>query len=149
MKTVSEKLIELDNTEWYRELFNNRRNGQNGNKLRTYRLYKHDVNSAPYVLQNISRFERRTMALFRSGALPLAYETGRYSRPPVPVNDRLCVYCNSGRVENEKYFLMESNLYDDLRYNLFFKISKFVDNFHTLDIDTKFVKLMTCLDIQH
>jgi hypothetical protein len=46
METVSEKLIELDNTEWYRELFNNRHNGQNGNKLRTYRLYKHDVNSA-------------------------------------------------------------------------------------------------------
>jgi hypothetical protein len=91
MKTVSEKLIELDNTEWYRELFNDRHNDQNGNKLRTYRLYKHDVKSAPYVLQNISRFERRTMALFRSGALPLAYETGRYSRPPVPVDDRLCV----------------------------------------------------------
>ena len=54
MKTVFEKLIELDNTKWYRELFNNRRNGQNGNKLRTYRLYKHDVKSAPYVLQNIS-----------------------------------------------------------------------------------------------
>lgn len=149
MKTVSEKLIELDNTEWYRELFNDRRNGQNGSKLRTYRLYKHDAKSAPYVLQNISRFERRTMALFRSGALPLAYETGRYSRPPVSVDDRLCVYCNSGRVENEKHFLMECNLYDDLRYNLFFEISKFVDNFHTLDIDTKFVKLMTCLDIQH
>ena len=114
MKTVSEKLIELDNTEWYRELFNDRRNGQNGNKLRTYRLYKHDAKKALYVLQNISRFERRTMALFRSGALPLAYETGRYSRPPVPVDDRLCVYCNSGRVENETHFLMECNLYDDL-----------------------------------
>ena len=122
MKTVSEKLIHLDNTEWYRELFNDRRNGQNGNKLRTYRLYKQDVKSAPYVLQNtgISRFKRRTMALFRSGSLPLACETGRYSRPPVPVDDRLCVYCNSGRVENEKHFLMECNLYDDLRYNMFF-----------------------------
>ena len=98
IKTVSEKLIELDNTEWHRDLFNDRRNGQNGNKLRTYRLYKHDVKSAPYVLQNISRFERRTMSLFRSGALPLAYETCRYSRQPVPVDERLCVYCNSGRV---------------------------------------------------
>jgi hypothetical protein len=72
------------------------------------------------------------MALFRSGALPLAYETGRYSRPPVPVDDRLCVYCNSGRVENEKHFLMECNLYDDLRYNLFFEISKFVIKLYTL-----------------
>ena len=54
MKTVSEKLIHLDHTEWYRELLNDRRNGQNGNKLHTYRLYKHDVKRAPYVLQNIS-----------------------------------------------------------------------------------------------
>ena len=103
--------------------FNDRRNGQNGNKLRTYRLYKHDIKSAPYVLQNISRFERRTMALFRSGTLPLAYETGRYSRSPVPVDDRPCVYCNSGRVENEKHFLMECNLYDDLRYKVCYENS--------------------------
>ena len=53
------------------------------------------------------------------------------------------------RTCGEKHLFMECNLYDDLRYNLFFEISKFIDNFHTLDIDTKFVKLMTCLDIQH
>jgi hypothetical protein len=35
-------------------------------------------------------------------------------------NDRRCA--NLGRVENEKHFLMECNLYDDLRYNLFFEI---------------------------
>ena len=50
---------------------------------------------------------------------------------------------------NVLILLVVCNLYDDLRHNLFFEISKFVDNFHTLDIDTKFVKLMTCLDIQH
>ena len=149
MKTVSKKTYTAGQYWMVQRTFNDRRNGENGNILRTYRLYKHDVKSASYVLQNISRFERRTMALFRSGAFPLAYETGRYSRQSVPVNERLSVYCNWGRVENEKHFLMECNLYDDLRYNLFFEISKFVDNFHTLDIDTKFVKLMTCLDIQH
>jgi hypothetical protein len=37
---------------------------------------------------------------------------------------------------------MECNLYDDLRYNLFFEISKFVDNVHTLDIDTKGVGMI-------
>jgi hypothetical protein len=80
MKTVFEKLIQLDNTEWYRELFNDRRNGENGNKLRIHRLYKHDVKGASYVLQNISRFERRTMALFRSGALPLALQIALHEK---------------------------------------------------------------------
>jgi hypothetical protein len=56
--------------------------------------------------QQILKFQKTDCIsnLFRSGALPLAYETGRYTGPPVPVDDRLCVYCNSGRVKNEKHF---------------------------------------------
>jgi hypothetical protein len=50
----------------------NNRNQPNGNKLRTYRLYKENVNAEQFVLSNIPRSVRRTMALFRTGALPLA-----------------------------------------------------------------------------
>jgi hypothetical protein len=52
----------------------------NGNKLRTYRLYKTSDQTEHYVSCQLPRTTRRTMALFRSGALPLAVETGRYSR---------------------------------------------------------------------
>ena len=72
--------------------------------------------------------ERRTMALLRSGALPIAIEIGRYSRLPTPVDDRLCDLCDMGVVENEKYFLVDCPLYSDLRYDLYYECSKYIDN---------------------
>ena len=51
------------------------------------------------------------MALFRSGALPIVIDTGGYSRPPTPVDDRLCDLCDMGVVENEKHFLLNCPLY--------------------------------------
>jgi len=149
MNIVIDKLNELDNSEWNRELFNDRMNAQNGNKLRTYRLYKTSVETEPYIKLNISRMERRTMALFRAGSLPLAYETGRYSRPPIPVNERYCVLCDNSAVETEKHFLMECPLYTDLRYDLFYESAKYIENFDDLDNNQKFINIMNCSNIQH
>ena len=129
MRAVSDKLLELDNTEWFSELFDDRRNVKNGNKLRTYRLYKNSVKTEQYIKVSRSRMERRTMAHFRSGALPIAIETGRYSRPPTPVDDRLCDLCDMVVVENEKHFLLDSPLYSDLRYYLYYECSKYIDIF--------------------
>ena len=47
--------------------------------------------------------------------LTLAIETGRYAKPPVPVENRLCFACNKNCVENENHFLLDCPLYDDLR----------------------------------
>jgi hypothetical protein len=91
MRTVSDTFLELDNTEWFSELFDDRRNLQTGNKLRTYRRYKNSVQSEQYIKVRMSRMERQTMALFRSRALPIEIETGRYSRPSTPVDD--CATC--------------------------------------------------------
>ena len=90
MRTIIEKLSEQDNSELYAELFNDRRNMLKRSKLRKYRQYKCCVKAEPYVKINISRMERRTMALFRAGSLPLAIKTGRYSKSPIPINERLC-----------------------------------------------------------
>ena len=120
MRAVSDKLLELDNTEWFSELFDDRRNVKNGNKLRTYQLYKNSVKTEQYIKVSMSRRERRTMALFRSGALPIAIET--------PVDDRLCDLCDMGVVENEKHFLLDCPLYSDLRYDLYYECSKYIDN---------------------
>jgi hypothetical protein len=46
--------------EFATELVNDR-NQPNGNKLRTYRLYKENVNAEQFVLSNIPRPVRRTM----------------------------------------------------------------------------------------
>ena len=87
------------------------------------------------------------MALFRAGCLPLAYETGRYSRPPVPIDDRLCLLCDNSSVETEKHFLIECSLYSDIRYKLFLVCSNHIENFNILD-DENFLSVMKCNDTQ-
>jgi hypothetical protein len=77
----------------------------------------------------LSRMERRTMALFRSGALPIAIETSRYSRTSTPVDSTLFDLCDMGVVESEKHFLLDCPLYSDLRYDLYYECSKYIDNF--------------------
>lgn len=103
MKFVTDKIKVLDITEWQSELFNDRGH-QNGNKLRTYRLFKTNNFAETYVLQIIPRSYRRTLALFRAGSLPLAIETGRYTRPPTALENRLCKFCSLNSVESEKLF---------------------------------------------
>ena len=107
---IQNKLCTLDQNQFVRDLNDDRRN-INGNKLRTYRLYKTSVQTEHYVSCQLPRTTRRTMALFRSGALPLPVETGRYSRPQIPLNERLCKFCNTNSVENEIHCLMLCPLY--------------------------------------
>jgi hypothetical protein len=78
-RILHNKLTTLDQNQFVRGLNDDRMN-INGNKLRTYRLYKTSDQTEHYVSCQLPRTTRRTMALFRSGALPLAVETGRYSR---------------------------------------------------------------------
>ena len=87
-RIVHSKLTTLDQNQFVRDLNDDRRN-INGNKLRTYRLYKTSVQTEHYVSYQLPRTTRRTMALLRSGALPLAVETGRYSMPQILLNERL------------------------------------------------------------
>jgi len=100
---IQNKLTTLDHNQFVRDLNDDRRN-INGNKLRTYRLYKTSVQTEHYVSCQLPRTTRRTMSLFRSGALPLAVETGRYSRPQIPLNERLCKFCNTNSGKRDSFF---------------------------------------------
>ena len=91
----------------------------NGNKLRTYRLYKRSIGAEPYIRSILNRSERKTIAKFRSGSLPLNIETGRFTRPKTPVENRVCTMCSSNSVEDETHFLVDCEFYSDLRFKLF------------------------------
>ena len=85
MNIIKERVTQLDNEECVHELFNDS-NNINGNKICTFRLFKTSVETVKYVKIQLPRSVRRVMALFRSGSLPLAIETGRYVRPQIHVN---------------------------------------------------------------
>ena len=133
---------------WKASLWNDR-GQENGNKLRTYRLYKSDLLPEPYVKINMDRTHRRILAKFRSGSLPLNIETGRYAKPKVPLLERTCKLCSNNCIEDEMHFLMSCDFYSDLRRPLFEKAQTCNTDFHSLSLDDKFIFIMNFVNTQH
>ncbi|CAC5402692.1 unnamed protein product [Mytilus coruscus] len=84
----------------------------------------------------------------QSGCLPLAIETGRYTKPKTLLNDQKCKYCTVDCVEDEKHVVMHCEFYSDLRYGLFLKACAINPNFNDFDDDDKFIFLMSDDSIQ-
>ena len=91
-------------------------------KLRTFIRFKHFKQKTLYLSKPLSFIQRKFLAKFRLGVLPLRIETGRYQRPRLPAEERLCKMCNSGEVEDEIHFLLRCNLYAMERQALIAKL---------------------------
>ena len=96
----------------------------------------------PYLLLNQSRLQRRSSAKLRLGTLPLEIETGRYSRPVTPLDQRVCKMCDMNVVESELHFLVQCPLYIDQRITLFNKARHINQNFDTLNENEKMLFMM-------
>jgi len=132
--------------EWYSQLWNDKGNEVNGNKLRLYRLHKERINPEFYVLQSMSKDHRKAIAKLRSGTMALYVETGRYNK--TPLQQRICTYCESGSIEDEKHFLLNCELYNDIRYDLLKEMCNIQPDFITHDYLTQYCILMTTESIQ-
>ena len=87
-------------------------------KLRTYRTFKSAIFKERYVDRFLSIQQRSALARVRCGSFPLAIELGRYRRPAIPLEQRICRVCNNGLIENETHFLVQCSKYTDIRNNL-------------------------------
>ena len=97
-------------------------------KLRNYNLVRDMWNTPTYINKYLSRTERAHIAKMYCGNLPLRVETGRYRN--VPLNERLCTYCQLDEIEDDVHFIVRCPLlHTDLRLTL-------MANMHTdLDIN--------------
>ena len=102
-------------------------------KLRTYKTYKCNLEREWYCTLPLSRDHRRVLFRLRSCSLPLEIETGRYTKPKTPLTDRLCKYCHSSAIEDETHFLLDCDLYTDIRSTLFEKALCLDENFYNLE----------------
>ena len=68
---------------------------------------------------------------------PIALETGRYQN--VPCEERLCIICNSGNIEDEFHCFMSCSAYNYLRSQLFNVISNFDSSFSSLSLHQQFI----------
>ena len=99
-------------------------------KLRTYITYKQEYFIEPYVIIVNNRGHRSALAQFRSGILPLSVETGRFTN--IPLEYRLCIFCDSNHLEDETHFLFNCSFYTSLRIELFTQASSICPNFSTM-----------------
>ena len=147
LKVIKEFMFNNDKTEWFNNLYDDR-NEPNGNKLRTFRMYKNNLETDFYVKNVFNRQHRRILSNFRSGCLPLAIETGRYTKPKVPLNQRTCTYCKNNCIEDEMHFLLSCNFYSDLRFLLSEKAYQIFNEYYDMDLRDRFIFLMTNETIQ-
>ncbi len=105
-------------------------------KLRTYVTFKQNFDSEEYVKYCYSRHKRSLIAQFRMGVLPLAIETGRFRS--ISLEERLCVLCDVNVIEDEKHFLCNCKLYEDIRQTMYDNVSQNYQLFPTLNVDEKF-----------
>ncbi len=59
-----------------------------------------------------------TLCRFRIRSNNLEIETGRYTKPRIPENERTCIYCTAHAIEIKSHFLLECDLYKTERDKL-------------------------------
>ena len=59
--------------------------------------------------------ERRLITKLRISAHNLRIETGRHTHPVTPAQDRKCLECGSGEIEDEFHVTMKCKKYADIR----------------------------------
>ena len=134
-KTIISTCKDLFREKWKEQI-------NSGGKLRTYAHFKNIFQYENYLndVHNVSH--RRALTKLRTSSHGLHIETGRYTRPKVAPENRICLLCNAS-VENEAHFILHCSIYDEERTWLFKEIDKSCVNFASLDNDDKFQFLMS------
>ena len=139
---IYSKLKQKYNFVWRSEIYDDRKNKQGGNKLRTYRLFKDNISLEKYLLI-LNEDERRVLTKFRVSAHNLEIEKGRYIG--VQTEDRICKLCNTG-VEDETHFLLQCLVLENKRTQIINNIKNVNTNFNNLPNKSKLIWLMSSED---
>jgi hypothetical protein len=70
-----------------------------------------------YIGANISWRAKMLIAQLRTNSHQLRCETGRWKRPKEAWEERVCMFCNFGKVETKKHFILECEAFKDNRDN--------------------------------
>ena len=106
--------------------------------LRTYDKIKHDFIMEPYLYLVKKPKYRIAISKLRCSSHTLAIEKGRHTKPKTDLSERLCLFCRSNKVEDEKHFIIECCLYSDERDRLFTKVITVNPDFASMHDDDKF-----------
>ena len=145
-KSLKKSLTSSFDNYWHEMLHNNESLSckLGGNKLRTFRKFKHIISYEKYLnLKDVEK--RRNITKLRTSEHKLRIETERFNNKNtyVPPELRLCMNCEGKQVEDEFHFIAECNKYTSLRDELFTKCkryNKYFDDYNNYD---KFIWLLS------
>ena len=94
---------------------------------------------------SIKSFEKRKLfTKLRISSHDLHIETGRYSKPnKTPVEERICTFCSSNKVEDEYHTIMECSFYADIRGPFLKILDDIIPYFNALNNEDKFIFIMS------
>ena len=86
-------------------------------KLRTYIQFKDFSCKTSYLTIPMSFISRKHLALVRLSNLSIRIETGRFERPRIEENFRVCqIGCEEDSVENEYHLIFKYTVYNNIRF---------------------------------
>ena len=109
-------------------------------KLENYSLYKKDFNIEKYLITNDLKL-RRDLTKLRLSCHKLFIETGRYCKPPILRENRICENCALNKVEDEKHMVLECTLYSEARNDFKTKLQKL--NVQLENSEKSFINIMS------
>ena len=72
----------------------------------------------------------------------LGIESGRYTRPITPVTSRICKYCTSNQIDDEKHAILECNTFSVKRNCFFGKLRSLLPEFEQMSLDHKLLTIL-------
>ena len=133
-KNIKQSLANLYKKHWKSTIVSE-------SKMRTYITFKSSFQYEKY-LDILTTDIQKSFTQFRISAHNLAIERGRYSRPPVPCELRICPNCTLG-IQDEYHFLLECTENDNARQQLLTKIIALCPNFNMLSRENKLTYLLS------
>jgi len=129
---------------WYN--LRNQLINENG-KLRTYVQIKTNFGFEKYLDLIKEPKNRRYITKFKISSHKLKIESGRYTRPITPLNERICDRCDKHEVDDEIHFFNHCTHFLEERKTLFDLINKSNVNFQSLSSFQKFFWTFNCENI--
>jgi hypothetical protein len=143
-KAVKKTRLYLENTfeqQFHKDLYNDTRSHDEGNKLRTYRTFKDSIIQEEYLTEIKNRKIRQNITKLRISAHNLKIETGRHTRPKTILENRTCDFCPD-KIDNEFHLISQCERYSSYRNTLFLKANEKVPGFQQMNDTEKFIYLL-------
>ena len=111
--------------------------------MRFYKTLKGSFTLEPYLSNIANRSQRAWLTRYRVSAVSnLRIESGRYTRPVTPVEERTCLYCSSNTLDDEKHAILNCSTFTLKRNCLFGRISALIPSFSQLSQQNQLLVLL-------